>query len=178
MDARKRRNNLFLVGLSATGKTTIGKIVANMLDYEFVDSDAEIEERTGVQVSWIFELEGESKFRDRESDILMEITRRNRIVLATGGGIVLREDNRALLRSRGWVACLTSSTEELARRAGNVKTRPLLQEGESIETTLIQMERVRRPLYESVSDITFKTFGEDKRALAHDIVAWYRKVNS
>lgn len=131
-----------------------------MLDYDFVDSDAEIEERTGVQVSWIFELEGESKFRDRESDILKEITRRSRIVLATGGGVVLREENRALLRSRGWVACLTSSTEELARRAGNVQTRPLIQQGDSIEQTFLEMERVRRPLYESVSDISFKTFGE------------------
>lgn len=148
-----------------------------MLNYEFVDSDAEIEERTGVRVSWIFELEGESKFRDRESAVLKDITRRSRIVLATGGGIVLREANRALLRSRGWVACLTSSTEELARRAGSSQTRPLLQRGESIEETFFEMERERRPLYENVSDITFKTFGEDKRALARDIVAWYRKVS-
>lgn len=149
-----------------------------MLDYDFVDSDAEIEERTGVQVSWIFELEGESKFRDRETDTLREITRRSRIVLATGGGIVLREENRALLRSRGWVVCLTSSADELARRAGNAQTRPLLQTGESIEETFLKMERERRPLYESVSDITFKTFGEDKRALARDIAAWYRKISS
>ena len=178
LEAKNRRNNLFLVGLSATGKTTIGKIIAKMLDYEFVDSDAEIEARTGVQVSWIFELEGESKFRERESEVLKEITRRNRIVLATGGGIVLREENRGLLRSRGWVVCLTSNTEELARRAGNVQTRPLLQKGESLEETFVQMDRERRPLYESVSDVTFKTFGEDKRTLARDIVAWYRKIDS
>lgn len=149
-----------------------------MLDYEFVDSDAEIEERTGVRVSWIFELEGESKFRDRESAVLNDITRRSRIVLATGGGIVLRDANRALLRSRGWVVCLTSSTAELARRAGSSQTRPLLQGRESIKETFLEMERERRPLYESVSDITFKTFGEDKRAVARDIVAWYRKINT
>lgn len=178
LDTRHRRNNLFLVGLSATGKTTIGRIVANMLDYDFVDSDAEIEERTGVRVSWIFELEGESKFRDREAAVLQDITQRNRIVLATGGGIVLREDNRALLRSRGWVVCLTSSTEELARRAEGSQARPLLQAEESIERTFLEMEKERRPLYESVSDVTFKSFGAEKKALARDIADWYRKISA
>lgn len=149
-----------------------------MLGYEFVDTDAEIEKQTGVQISWIFELEGESKFRDRESKVLKAVTRRNQIVLATGGGVVLREENRALLRNRGWVACLTSSSEELARRASSLQTRPLLQQDDSIEKTFLDMDRVRGPLYESVSDVTFKSFGEDRRTLARDIVEWYLRMRA
>ncbi len=164
--------------MSATGKSTVGRIVANLLDYKFIDSDKEIEQRTGVDISWIFEIEGEEKFRDRESQVLDEVTRQNGIVLATGGGIIGREANRAILRSRGWVAWLKASIPELVRRAGNAESRPMLKQGDTVEESLIRLDSERRPLYESVSDTSFLTFGSDKRVLARAIADWYLKVTT
>ncbi|MCY4143518.1 MAG: shikimate kinase [Gammaproteobacteria bacterium] len=169
------RSNLILVGMSGTGKSTIGRIVANKLEYAFFDTDAEIEKRTGVQISWIFELEGECKFRERESEVLRDLTRRNRIVLATGGGIVLRESNRDLLNKRGQVVCLTAPIADLVERIGSARTRPVLQHEESIESALVRMQSERNPLYDSVTDVSFDTYGHSKLAVALDIVAWYSK---
>lgn len=169
------RNNLILIGMSGTGKSTIGRLVANKLEYEFFDTDAEIEKRTGVQISWIFELEGECKFRERESEVLRDLTKRNRIVLATGGGIVLREPNRALMRNRGQVICLTAPVDGLLERIGTARTRPVLQREETVEKALVRMQSERNPLYESVADMSFETYGHSKQVVAQEIVAWYSK---
>lgn len=169
------RSNLILIGMSGTGKSTIGRLVANKLEYEFFDTDAEIERRTGVQISWIFELEGESKFRERESEVLEDLTNRSRIVLATGGGIVLRESNRAQIRNRGLVICLTAPIDGLIERIGNARTRPVLQREETVEKALLRMQSERSPLYDSVADMSIETYGHSRQAVAQDIVAWYTK---
>ncbi len=169
------RSNLILIGMSGTGKSTIGRIVADKLEYAFFDTDTEIEKRTGVQISWIFELEGESKFRERESEVLKDLSKRNRIVLATGGGIVLRKSNRELLKNRGLVVRLTAPISDLVERIGSARTRPVLQDEESIESALQRMQSERNPLYDSVTDISFETYGHSKLAVALDIVAWYSK---
>ena len=159
--------------MSGTGKSTIGRIVADMLNYDFADSDAEIERRCGVQVSWIFEIEGESKFRDRESKVLDDLTKRDQIVVATGGGIVLRESNRSILRRRGWVACLKSSIPDLLERVGSAQTRPLLQQAETVEQALQKMNKERSPLYDLVADASFETNRTNKLSVARSIVGWY-----
>nr|MBA3770115.1 shikimate kinase [Blastocatellia bacterium] len=119
--------NLFLVGLMGAGKTTVGKLLAKHLNKQFIDSDHEIEKRTGVKINVIFELEGETRFREREESVVDELTRRQGIVLATGGGVVLVESNRLALRSRGTVIYLRANAEDLWRRTRHDKNRPLLQ---------------------------------------------------
>ncbi len=119
--------NLFLVGLMGAGKTTVGKLLAKHLSKRFIDSDHEIEQRTGVKIAVIFELEGEEGFRAREEAIIDELTQHQGVVLATGGGVILREANRQALRSRGTVIYLRASADDLWRRTRNDKNRPLLQ---------------------------------------------------
>ena len=160
--------------MTATGKTTVGKLVAQMLDYQFIDTDAVIEERCGAQISWIFEIEGEEKFRERESEVLRDLTKQIGMVVSTGGGIVLKEQNRMLLRRHGAVACLDCSITELLNRIKETSSRPMLNRESSVEESLVKMEEARRPLYESVADKTFSTYGDDKTQLARDIANWYR----
>ena len=123
----KKENNIFLVGLMGSGKTTIGKIIAKKLNYKFIDSDALIEEKTGVKVPLIFEYEGESGFRKRETKILSEIIKMNSIVLATGGGIILSKTNRQLISESSVVIYLNATIKELVKRLANDKNRPLIQ---------------------------------------------------
>ena len=134
------------------GKTTIGRMLANELGLEFIDSDHEIESRAGADVSWIFDVEGESGFRDRESQIIDELTRRTRILLATGGGSVLREQNREWLQSRGLVIFLDTSLELQIKRTQKDKKRPLLQNVDK-EDVLRQLKEERHAYYEAVADI-------------------------
>ena len=117
----KNKHKIFLIGLMGSGKTTIGKIVAKKLQLTFMDSDVLIEEKTGVKVPLIFEYEGEEGFRKREASTLTELAIKNDMVLATGGGIVLLEENRKLLVESGWVFYLKAHTDELARRLANDK---------------------------------------------------------
>lgn len=158
--------------MTATGKSSIGKLIANTLNYEFVDSDAVIEERAGADISLIFEIEGEGKFREREAAVLRDLSTRYNIVLATGGGAVLHEENRRLLRSHGWVACLTTPLEVLAQRVEKSSSRPLLQNVDP-RVRLQQMHDERLPLYEGIADKTFNTFGCSKQETAKQIVDWF-----
>jgi len=150
------KGNIFLVGPMGAGKSTVGRHLAKALGRDFYDSDKEIEQRTGVSISWIFEMEGEAGFRVREQKVIDDLSKLKDIVLATGGGAVLADDNRRALRSRGHVVYLSASVEQLLRRTSRDKNRPLLQTDDpkkQIETLLEQ----RAPLYLNVADIELKT---------------------
>lgn len=151
-----KKNNIFIVGPMGVGKTTIGRHLANHLGYEFKDSDREIEEHTGATIPLIFELEGEEGFRRRERTAIEELTAMQHIVLATGGGAVLAEENREFLKARGTVIYLHASVEQLLKRTRNSKNRPLLQT-EDPGAKLRALMQERRPLYESVADISLET---------------------
>lgn len=147
---------VFLVGMMGAGKTTIGRHLARALGREFLDLDHELEARCGVRVALIFDIEGEEGFRKRETAALDECSQRSNIVLATGGGAVLADQNRSMLAKRGVVIYLKASADELYRRVARDRNRPLLQTAdphERIRGLLAQ----RAPLYESIADITFET---------------------
>jgi len=154
-------NNIFLIGLMGSGKTTIGKLLSKKLDKFFFDSDQVIEERLGVKVPLIFEYEGESGFRERESNVLKDLVAKKNIILATGGGVILSSKNRELLSSNGVVIYLKADYENLAKRMENDKSRPLLQ-GKEIIPTLKKLFKTRDPLYTSIAD--YKVNTKNKKA--------------
>ena len=160
--------SIYFVGLMAVGKTSIGKHLAASLGREFFDSDQVIEERSGVPIAWMFDVEGESAFRDREQAVIDEFTSMESIVLATGGGAVLRPANRRALRSRGCAVHLYSPIDRLMKRAAKDRRRPLLQQGDPRET-LERLWQERKPLYNEVADYRFLTTGQGARALAEDV---------
>lgn len=151
-----RANNIFLIGPMGAGKTTIGRRLARSTGKAFYDSDQEIERQTGADISLIFEIEGEQGFRQRESNLLKKLARLDNIVLATGGGMVLADQNRGLLADNGFVVYLGSGPEKLYRRTAADKRRPLLQAGDRmarIKTILKQ----REPLYTALADLIIHT---------------------
>jgi shikimate kinase len=147
-----KTGNIFLVGLMGAGKTTVGKLLAKRLDKTFLDSDHELEARTGVTIPVIFELEGEGGFRARESNLIRELAERKDIVLATGGGAVLRPENRAALAEQGVVVYLNASVEDLWMRTRHDRNRPLLQTADP-KAKLRELLEQRDPLYREVADI-------------------------
>jgi shikimate kinase len=147
---------VFLIGLMGAGKTTVGKLLATRLGCDWLDSDKVLEQRCGVSVREIFELEGEASFRDREQKILDELTLQPNLVLSTGGGIVLREANRDALASRGTVVYLEADPHELWLRTRHDKSRPILQ-GADARQKLFDLHALRHPLYQSVAHITVLT---------------------
>lgn len=160
--------NIILVGLMAVGKSTVGRMLATDLGMAFVDSDHEIEARCGAPVGWIFDVEGERGFRERESNVLDELTQRQGIVLATGGGAVLEPCNRRMLAARGVVIHLDSPLERLVERTRRDRKRPLLQHGNSREI-LERLQRERNPLYREIADYRFVTDKHGAKALVRDI---------
>jgi shikimate kinase len=144
------RGNLFLVGLMGAGKTTLGRQLARRLDKRFVDADHELEARLGVSIPTIFEIEGEGGFRDREEAMLDELTRQNDIVLATGGGAVLRAPSRERLKSNGTVLYLHAEPETLWQRLRNSRHRPMLH-ADDPRTRLVELYQLRDPLYREVA---------------------------
>ena len=161
----KKYKNIYLIGLMGSGKTTLGKILSKKLDKIFYDSDQVIEEKLGVDVSMIFEYEGEEGFREREKDILQELVSKKNIVLATGGGIILSKSNRDLLSENGIVIYLKSNQKDLILRTKNDKTRPLLKNG-NIELIIKKLCKEREPLYEEIAD--FEIMTKNKRV--HEVV--------
>ncbi len=151
------------------GKTTIGKQLAKFLGWAFVDSDHEIIARTGVKIPIIFDVEGEEGFRRREKDVIDELTQRQDLVLATGGGAVLDADNRNLLRQRGVVVYLCASPEQLYKRTGRDRNRPLLQAGDPQEK-IRQLLALRDPLYRDVADIVMETGEESVRSVVKKLM--------
>lgn len=138
------------------GKTTIGKLLAKHRELEFIDSDHEIIARCGVSIPTIFEIEGEEGFRRREMCVIDELTQRQGIVLATGGGAILRPENRAWLKSRGTVIYLRGSPQELFMRTRHDKNRPLLQTDDPLQK-LKELYAIRHPLYMETADIVLDT---------------------
>lgn len=160
--------NIFLVGPMGAGKTTVGKRLARLKGMEFLDSDEELERRTGVDISFIFEKEGEEGFRKREHDIIDELTQIENLVLATGGGAILDPENRANLSARGLVIYLHATVDQQLERTRYNKQRPLLQTDEPREA----LERImaeREPLYREIADIVFETDSRHARNLAKRI---------
>ncbi|MDZ7842052.1 MAG: shikimate kinase AroK [Gammaproteobacteria bacterium] len=149
-------SNVYLIGPMAVGKTTIGKQLARRLQLEFVDSDQEIEKRTGASISLIFDIEGESGFRDREEQMIAELTTMEGIVLATGGGVVLREANRKALRKNGMVIYLRASIDSQLERTRSSRHRPLLETGDR-RAALESLMDTRDPLYRQEADIIIDT---------------------
>ncbi len=166
--------NIYLVGPMGVGKTTVGKGLARALDREFIDCDRELEQRTGARVTLIFDVEGESGFRRRESALLEELTGRSEVVLATGGGVVLAETNRQALVSRGFVVYLHAPASLLIRRTQHDRARPLLQtddRGAQIEKLLSE----RDPLYRQVADMIVPT---DERSPRHVVREILRRLDA
>jgi shikimate kinase len=163
------RRSVFLVGPMGAGKTTVGRRLAQSLGLEFLDSDEELERRTGTTIPIIFEIEGEAGFRRREHKILTELTAMSGIVLATGGGAVLLPENRELLRSRGTVVYLRTSVSEQMRRTRNSTHRPLLATPDP-EERLRQLALEREPLYEAVADITVDSPGRKVAATVAEVL--------
>ena len=150
------KSNVVLVGPMGSGKTAVGRQLARYLEMEFVDSDSEIERRTGVDITYIFDKEGEQGFRVRECAVIADLTRRDNVVLATGGGAVLDPGNRRLLSESGTVVYLETSVAHQLERTRHSKDRPLLHNEDPAEVLQRLME-TRGPLYDEVADIVIKT---------------------
>ncbi len=165
----KRSRNLFLVGLMGAGKTTVGRALARRLGKEFRDTDQEIEERTGVRVATIFDVEGEAGFRRREVEALERLSTGDNLVLATGGGAVLDARNREYLSARGCVVYLHARPGELARRVGRDRSRPLLQ-GEDPLARLEALYELRDPLYREIADVVMETGRQSANALVEELL--------
>ena len=161
--------NIFIVGPMGSGKSTVGKIISDELFLNFFDTDEEIESRTGASIDWIFDLEGEKGFRKRESDILQEMVQKNSIVLSTGGGIILSDENRELLSSRGTVFYLSTPISVQIERTSKDKDRPLLKSGDPGEI-LTKLHEERKDLYESVSDYYVQTENKSSQEVASEII--------
>ena len=166
-------NNIFLVGPMGAGKSTVGRQLAKTLNMEFVDCDREIEDRTGVTIAVIFELEGEEGFRKRECAMIEQLTERDGIVLATGGGAVLGEENRSRLRTRGFAIYLNAPIELLLERTARDKHRPLLQTDDP-RAKLTALAAEREPLYQQVADMVVKT---DRRTARHVVKEIVRRLS-
>ncbi|CAH2783171.1 MAG: Shikimate kinase I (EC [uncultured Paraburkholderia sp.] len=156
LQARDAHANVFFVGLMGAGKTTVGRAIARRLDRPFFDSDHEIEARTGARIPVIFELEGEAGFREREAHVISDLTGRDSIVLATGGGAVLRPENREALQKNGVVIYLRANPHDLWLRTRRNKNRPLLQT-EDPKARLEALYEVRDPLYRECAHFVIET---------------------
>mgnify|MGYP002655880238 FL=1 len=171
------KRNIFLVGPMGAGKSTIGRQLAQQLNMDFIDSDAVIEERTGADISWIFDLEGEDGFRKREERIINELTQMQGIVLSTGGGAVLSKENRNYLSARGIVIYLETTVEKQFQRTKRDKKRPLLQDAENPRQVLEDLAKIRNPLYEEIADITLPTDEQNAKVMVNQIVDLIDNMN-
>ena len=170
MTIKKKNLNIFLVGPMGAGKSTIGKQLAQELNLPFYDSDEVIVERTGADLAWIYDVEGESGFRKREKDIINDLTQKSGIILATGGGVILEPENRDKLSARGTVVYLSATVEQQLRRTVRDKRRPTVFVMKNPEVEIAQLMVERQPLYQSIADITVSTDGRTVRAVALDVV--------
>jgi shikimate kinase len=164
----KNPNNLFLIGPMGAGKSAVGRQLAKMLHLDFVDSDDEIETRTGVDIPFIFEKEGEEGFRRREARVIDDLSQLEGIVLATGGGAVASADNRNHLGARGFVIYLYTSVRQQLERTNRGRERPLLENGNKAEV-LEKLMAERDPLYREIADMVVNTDGRRVQTVAREI---------
>lgn len=161
--------NIYLIGPMGSGKTAVGRQLARLLHLDFHDSDVEIEKRTGVDIPYIFEKEGEAGFREREREIIDALTQLRNVVIATGGGAVLLPENRERLATRGRVVYLRTGIEQQLDRTRHGRQRPLLYTDDP-EARLRELMQQRAPLYESIATIVVATDGRHVRTVADEIL--------
>ncbi len=162
--------NLFLIGPMGSGKSAVGRQLARLLHLDFIDSDDEIESRTGVDIAFIFEKEGEAGFRKREAAVIDELSLRTGVVLATGGGAVIEAANRSALGARGYVVYLRTSVDQQVARTRKGRERPLLENTDPRET-LERLMVEREPMYLEIADLVVDTDGRKVRDVAKEIFA-------
>jgi shikimate kinase len=161
--------NLILVGPMGAGKSTIGRLLAKELRMPFKDSDKEIEQRTGADIPWIFDVEGEQGFREREQAMIAELCELEGVVLATGGGAVLKPENRLSLKSCGQVIYLFTSIEQQLGRTSRDRNRPLLQTVDPGKV-LVELMAIRDPLYREIADLVIETDERPPRMVVQEIL--------
>jgi shikimate kinase len=164
------KRNIFLIGPMGAGKSTIGRELADRLHLEFFDSDQEIERRTGADIAWVFDLEGEEGFRKREEGVIEDLSEKQGIVLATGGGSVISTQVRNRLSARGVVVYLETTIDKQVARTQRDRRRPLLQTSEEPRTVLENLAIERNHLYEEIADVIVKTDDQSAKVVAHKIV--------
>lgn len=175
MSSPQITNKIFLVGPMGSGKSTIGRQLANQLGRDFFDSDHEIVKRTGASIPLIFDIEGEEGFRRREAAEIERLTRREELVLATGGGAILREENRSHLAERGTVIYLHASIEQLLARTKKDKNRPLLQTADP-RAKLEELMAQREPLYRQLADMVIYTDDRSVKSVVKEIMTRLREM--
>ena len=163
-------NNIVLVGLMGSGKTTVGRRLSHELNQDFFDTDHEIIDKTGVNIDHIFDIEGEEGFRERESKILENLCQMSNIILATGGGIVILQKNRKILKNAGLVVYLSSSVDQLLRRTAKSKTRPLLENSSDRRKTIIELLEARDVYYREVASFVVDTTGKKLHEVVNIII--------
>ncbi|QJC32993.1 shikimate kinase AroK [Enterobacteriaceae endosymbiont of Donacia semicuprea] len=173
------KRNIFLIGPMGAGKSTIGRHLANLLKMEFFDSDQEIERRTGADINWVFDVEGETGFRKREKKIINEITQKQGIILATGGGCIQSKETRKFLSSRGIVVYLKTTIEKQLSRTKRDKKRPLLNitnnQNQSAKEILNNLAKKRNHLYNEIADIIIKTDEQSAKIVANQLIKLLEK---
>ena len=162
------QDNVYLIGLMGAGKTTVGRRLARLLKFDFIDTDQLLEEKTGVTIGHIFEIEGEEGFRERESRLLAEISDNVSTVISTGGGMILREDNRKLMRKSGQVVYLKAGLEVLWKRLKDCQNRPLLST-ENPRQTITDLLNERDPLYQNEADLVIQVNSDSAQKTAMKI---------
>jgi shikimate kinase len=165
----KQPKNIFLVGPMGAGKSAVGRYVARALHMSFVDSDDEIESRTGVDISFIFEKEGEAGFRKREAVVIETLSKMDGVVLATGGGAIIDSESRSHLSGRGFVVYLYTSVDQQVARTHKGRDRPLLQNSDP-RATLQELLDFRDPLYREIADAIVETDGRKVKSVAEEII--------
>jgi shikimate kinase len=171
------KRNIFLIGPMGSGKTAVGRHLARLFRLSFHDSDADIELRTGVDIAFIFEKEGEPGFRLREKESIDRLTQMQGIVLATGGGAVIDAENRRALRERGVVVYLETSVDQQIERTRHARHRPLLNDADP-EETLAELMKKRAQLYAEIADLTVSTDGRRVQTVAEEIQAELRRLQA
>lgn len=163
------KRNIYIVGPMGAGKSTIGRQIAQQLHLEFVDSDAEIERRTGAEIAWVFDVEGEEGFRKREAEVIGDLTEQQGIVLATGGGSIISKEVRNKLSARGFVVYLETAIDKQVARTQRDKRRPLLR-SDNPRQVLEDLAKDRNPLYEEIADLTVHTDDQSAKLVAKEII--------
>jgi shikimate kinase len=165
----RQPQNIFLIGPMGAGKSAVGRQLAKLLHLSFVDSDDEIETRTGVDIPFIFEKEGEDGFRKREAKVIDDLSAMESVILATGGGAVVDPQNRSRLGARGFVVYLYTTVDQQLARTQKGRERPMLANGDS-RKILEDLMAVRDPLYREIADLTVETDGRKVKAVASEIL--------